>query len=109
MSVANRFSELPGMDHIDADMLNDAYEAITVTSSWPSMKNFSGESFMFSRDPFVANIMNAMAWRDRHSGASFGCTLRVMEFIAKNGWDAYVAQRREAYGSRATDKTNLQS
>jgi hypothetical protein len=96
MSTSNRFSELPNMSATDADMLNDAYQAITVTGSWDAMKNFSGESFMFSRDPFVANIMNAMAWRDQHSGASFGCTLRIMEFIAKNGWDAYVAERREA-------------
>jgi hypothetical protein len=105
MSVANRFSELPGLDYIDADMLYDAYEAITVTGSWGAMKNFNGESFMFYsgksetsnfplNEPFIANIMNAMEWRDRHSGASFGCTLRVMEFIAKNGWDAYVAELR---------------
>ena len=96
MTTPNRFSELPKMSASDAEMLNDAYQAITVTGSWPSMKAFSGESFMFSREPFIANIMNAMAWRDQHSGASFGCTMRVMEFIAKNGWEAYVAERSKA-------------
>ena len=106
MSVANRFSELPGLDRIDAEMLYDAYQAITVTGSWDAMKNFNGDSFMFSREPFIANIMNAMEWRDRHSGASFGCTLRIMEFIAKHGWDAYVEQRREAYETHESDKTD---
>jgi hypothetical protein len=25
---------------------------------------------------------------DGHSGASYGCTMRVMEYIAKNGYDS---------------------
>ncbi len=86
-------------------MLNDAYQAVTVTGSWDLLKNFSGESFMFSRDPFVANIMNAMALRDLHSGASFGMTMRVMESIAKHGWDAYREARISSYESRVAERT----
>ena len=87
----NRFSKLPGLSQWDADMLNDAYEAITATNNWDNVKNFNGESFMFSSEPWVSNIMSAMHYRDQHSGASFGMTLRSMEFIAKHGWDAYAS------------------
>ncbi len=80
-------------------MLNDAYQAVTVTGSWPFLKNFSGESFMFSNDPAVHNIMNAMTLRDDHSGASFGLTMRAMQYIALHGWDAYREAR--SGGSRA--------
>jgi hypothetical protein len=93
--ASNRFTGLPGLSAWDAEMLNDAYHATTVTNSWDSIKNFKGESFMFSREPFVANIMNAMALRDQHSGASFGLTMRVMQFIATHGWDDYVESRKE--------------
>lgn len=59
-------------------------------------------SFMFDAqshpDPIVGQIINRIteAVLDRyggHSGASFGGTMRVMELIAKKGWDSYVLQR----------------
>ena len=91
----NRFSELPGLTEWDADMFNDAYQAVSTTGNWDNMKNFKGESFMFSQEPWISNVMTAMHHRDQHSGASFGFTMRTMEYIAKNGWDSYVARNTE--------------
>jgi hypothetical protein len=88
--MENRFSQFKNMDQWTADMLNDAYQAVTVTQSWDSMKNFAGESFMFGKEPWISNVMTAMQHRDSHSGASFGWTMRQIEYIAKEGWDAYV-------------------
>ena len=31
-------------------------------------------------------------WYNGHSGASLAISLRSMEFIAKNGWDKFVAK-----------------
>lgn len=87
--MENRFSQFKKLSSWEADMLNDAYQAITVTGNWDNMKNFAGESFMFSREPWISNIMTSMQHRDQHSGGSFGFTMRTMEYIAKHGWDSY--------------------
>lgn len=94
MDENNRFKNL-GLDSWDAEMLNDAYGAITATDSWDKMKNFNGESFMFNSEPWISNILTAMQYRNNHSGASYGWTMRQMEYIAKNGWEAYVDLRRK--------------
>ena len=90
--MENRFSQFKRFDEWDAEMLNDAFNAITVTESWGHMKNFNGESFMFASKPWITNILTAMHHRDRHSGASFGWTMRHMECIAKEGWDIYAGR-----------------
>ncbi len=87
----NRFLQFKQLSPWEADMLNDAYQAITVTGSWDKIKTFKGESFMFSSEPWLSNVMTAMHLRDSHSGASFGLTMRAMEHIAKYGWDKYAA------------------
>lgn len=88
--MANRFSNLNGLSEWEADMLNDAYQAISVTGNWDNMKYFSGESFAFSSEPWIVNVATAMQYRDSHSGLSFGLTMRAMEKIAKEGWEGYV-------------------
>ena len=35
-----------------------------------------------------------------HSGASYGSTMRVMEYIAKNGWESYVRSVQEQQRKR---------
>jgi hypothetical protein len=87
--MENRFSQFKRLSEWEANLLNDAYQAVTVTGNWDSMKNFVGESFMFSSEPWISNVMSAMQHRDQHSGASFGWTMRQMETIAKRGWDEY--------------------
>ena len=75
-------------------MLKNAHQAITLTEYWDYMKTFSGESFMFSDSPAVSTIMSKMRQLgyDGHSGGSFGWTMRQMEFLAKNGKQAFFQQ-----------------
>ena len=87
--MANRFSEL-GLSEWESDILNDAYQAISVTGNWNNMKHFMGDSFVFDLVPWLVNVATAMQYRDSHSGTSFGLTMRIMEKIAKEGWEAYV-------------------
>lgn len=75
-------------------MIQNAYQAISMAEGgWDFMKNFNEESFMFSSNPMIRTISNNMeklAYND-HSGASFGLTMRSMEYLAKNGKDAFIA------------------
>jgi hypothetical protein len=94
MSIPTRgdFSSLPGMSAYEAEMLKDAYDAATVTESWDNFRTFSEQSFMFSRSPWLNNVQNAMKLLDQHSGSSYGFVMRVMEHIAKHGWDTYARE-----------------
>lgn len=73
-------------------MLRNAHQAISLTESWHFMITFSGESFMFSDSPVVSAIIKKMSelGYDGHSGCSFGWTMRSMEFLAKNGKEAFL-------------------
>jgi hypothetical protein len=74
----------------DADMLKDMWDAVTAANAWDFMKTDPGDGgFMFSRDPMIDRI-NAHV-KTGHSGASFGVTMRVMQGIARNGWDWFVS------------------
>ena len=67
-------------------MLNNAYNAICQTETWDFVKQ-DIESFMFSSDSRIDKIsakMNQLGY-DGHSGASFGWTMRNMQYIAKYG------------------------
>ena len=80
----------------DEMCLSSAYNVIQQSESWTLLINFKEESFMFSKDPAIINLMTKVdnAYNNNHSGASMGCTMRVMEYIAKNGFNAYVHLRR---------------
>ena len=58
---------------------------------WNWFRNINIESFMFSNDPNISNIYYEIerVGYTGHSGASFGCTMRNIEFIAKHSFDAY--------------------
>ncbi len=73
-------------------MLKNAYQAITNAEAWDWMKNFQGESFMFSNDAMIGKISRNMVTLgyDGHSGGSYGWTMRCMEHLAKNGKDAFL-------------------
>jgi hypothetical protein len=73
-------------------MLKNAYQAITNAEAWDWMKNFQGESFMFSNDAMIGKISRNMVTLgyDGHSGSSYGWTMRCMEHLAKNGKDAFL-------------------
>jgi len=82
-----------GYSESDVAMFNNMAAAITAAEAWDWMRQFSGESFMFSHDPMIERITEKMgSGAYRHSGASFGLCMRTMEYIAKHGWGGYVAE-----------------
>jgi hypothetical protein len=87
------FKAIPGIDNWEAQMLADAYEAVMKAGCWNQIASFAEESFMFSSAPWLHEVQKHMTLMDQHSGSSYGFVMRVMEFIAKDGWDAYVAAR----------------
>lgn len=58
---------------------------------WDYVKNFSEESFMFSNSDELKIISNDVR-NDFHSGASFGLTLRSMQYIMLNGFEKFKEQ-----------------
>ena len=72
------------------EMLINAWQAITTTETWDFVRQDT-DSFMFSSDPRVNIIgkkMEELGYTG-HSGASFGLTMRHMQFIAKHGEEEY--------------------
>ena len=71
-------------------MFENAYNAISLTEMWDYMKKDT-ESFMFSSDKEIEVISNKMSelGYNGHSGASFGLTMRNMQFIALHGLDEH--------------------
>ena len=75
-------------------MLEDAYKAVTKAKRWDFLRrpDVPGpDGFMFSNWPQMKDIDSFMEYGG-HSGASYGMTMREMEFIAKKGWDAFAAK-----------------
>ena len=74
-------------------MLKNAHGAITMAEGWDWMRNFQGQSFMFSNDEMIGKISKNMValGYDGHSGGSYGWTMRCMEHLAKNGKDAFLS------------------
>jgi hypothetical protein len=82
-----------GYSAADSEMLNNAAAAVTAAEAWDWMRHFNEESFMFSQDPMIQRITDKMGdYAGHHSGASFGMTMRVMEHIAKHGWDSLASE-----------------
>ena len=71
--------------------VEDGYKAVSaVDGGWAFLKEFipaANEGFMFSKHPMLDKI-NAFL-DDGHSGASYGWTMREMEYIAKHGLESY--------------------
>jgi hypothetical protein len=83
-------------------MLEDAMQAMErVAGSWDYLAQPDVPSqetgFMFSKDALLSKIGNEVDKEGLigHSGSSYGWTMRQIEFIAKNGWEAYVTLRIE--------------
>jgi hypothetical protein len=74
-------------------MLKNAHQAITMAEGWDWIRNFTGQSFMFSKDAMIGNISRNMVTLgySGHSGSSYGWTMRCMEYLAKNGKDAFLS------------------
>jgi len=79
----------------DRRQYTDLYQAITKAEAWELMKQEPGEGgYMFSSGWGEENIHRHMTTLDEHSGASYGICMRQMQYIAKNGWEAFVALRQ---------------
>jgi hypothetical protein len=60
--------------------------------AWELMKQDPGEGgFMFSTTWNGKHIHKHMTTLGKHSGASYGIGMRQMQYIAKNGWEAFVS------------------
>lgn len=79
-------------DNNEREMYTTAHKAISQLEMWQFMQEDPGESgFMFSGDNRVTIIGEKISQLgySGHSGASFAFTLRVMQYIARNGYAAY--------------------
>ena len=75
------------------EMLTDAYNAVTEAGAWEIMAQDPGEGgFMYSETAHknLADV-NARIKYGGHSGASYGWTMRQMQYIAKYGWEKYIS------------------
>ena len=71
-------------------IFENAYQAISLTEMWDYMKKNS-DSYMFSSDKeikIISDKMEELGYHG-HSGASFGITMRNMQFIALNGLEEH--------------------
>jgi hypothetical protein len=77
-------------------MLENAYNAITLSEGWDFLRtfNYNQNGFMFSDNPMTGKIMSKMEelGYSGHSGFSFGWTMRNMEFLAKHGKEVFLAR-----------------
>ena len=83
----------------EREMYVTAHRAITQLELWNFMQEDPGPNgFMFSDDNRVTLIGEKIVQLGYagHSGSSFGFTLRVMQYIARNGYTAY----RHQYANR---------
>lgn len=73
-----------------------AHQAISRCELWNWLQTYKpeeGRGFMFATNVPELDRLNEEMEKDPvnggHSGASYGCTMRSMEFIAKNGYQAF--------------------
>jgi hypothetical protein len=73
------------------EMLENAYQAITLTETWDFVKG-DIESFQMSNDNRIWVITDKMKelGYDNHSGYSFGYTMRQMQNLARYGPEKFM-------------------
>ena len=73
-------------DLYNREMLVNAWQAITQTNNWDFVAQ-EIDSFMFSNDTRIYEISMKMEelGYNGHSGCSFGCTMRNMQYLAQKG------------------------
>lgn len=85
----------------EATMLQDVDNAISENNLWDWLKSYTpedGKGFMFSTHPNLDRINKSMKY-EGHSGSSYAWCMRIMERIAKDGWDPvyneYLRQKKK--------------
>ena len=110
MTTPGIFDSL-NLPNFDRQMIESGYQAVSsVEGGWEHMKTYDpGEGgFMFSKMPTKMEEINKAVLKlyEGHSGASHGGTLRVLQYIAKKGWDTYATEMIEKYGAPIQKRTN---
>ena len=82
------------MSENDKLMVQAGIDAVTGAEMWDWLKTYEpdeGKGFMYSDHPNLDKINSRMyKLYNGHSGSSYGWTMRQLQFIAKNGFNAYV-------------------
>lgn len=92
---------LPGYDR---EIMQAGFDAVeSVEGGWEYLKNYeppANQGFMFSLAEGKRKEIDAAieAKYPGHSGASYGITMRNLQYIAKIGWDAYAKEKLAKYG-----------
>ena len=94
-----RSTPIPGdfsflTDKETQSMLDDAYRAIEMAEGWDYMKTDPGEGgYMFSQSDMLTKISSNMTYSG-HSGSSYGWTMRMMQRLARIGWETFVLEAK---------------
>lgn len=84
-------------DKQSANYLKDAYNALDLTlDGWRFMREETppdNKGYTFWKHEILSRIEVNMKYINVHNRASFGCTMRDMEFIAKNSWELFINRR----------------
>ena len=73
-----------------AEVCADGYKAVDKLDLWHWLATYEPENgFMFCSHPNMTLITDALTFNP-HSGASWGCMMRIMQRIAKHGWSSYI-------------------
>jgi hypothetical protein len=89
----------------DKQMIQSGFEAVeSVEGGWEFLRTYTppeDQGFMFSKPTGKRQELDdAISNRyPGHSGASYGCTMRVLEFIAKRGWETYAKDVLDKHGA----------
>lgn len=93
--------QMSDFDFIDCPMTRKCMQngcwALTHANLWDWLRVYEVDpacGFMFTNEPEIYVIDNIMGQNNapvhiNHSGASFGITMRNLDYIAKNGFEAY--------------------
>lgn len=88
----------------DREMIESAFKAVdSVPGGWDFLETYEpGDGgFMFSTPPPKMEEINTAVNNayGGHSGASYGCTMRVIQYIAKYGWATYARDMLKKHGA----------
>jgi|688.fasta_scaffold381015_2 hypothetical protein len=102
VGIVKSIDDFPKITIYNKDFRNEIfimYQAITDLGYWYKMKDFEPGigGFMFCKDPdWIKQIRSDLnVEKCDHSGATMAMTFRLMEYIAKNGWNFFVANYKE--------------
>jgi hypothetical protein len=100
IKAKNKMTSTHNFDFIqesdERNMYLDAHKSITRCELWDWLKTYTpdpNKGFMYSTPPpemqRINEAIDSTPSGPNHSGASYGHTMRVMQYIAKNGYDSY--------------------